>query len=96
MGRLSDAAGRALIPSGIVGALVFMGTIVYCADRLGWVVAIAIGWAPALLMAIIAGIGHAAVSAMIAMASCAASFAPGRAAKASASALPISGAANAS
>jgi hypothetical protein len=67
LGRLSDGLVRRLLASGMIGALVFMGTIIYCADRLGWAVAIAIGWAPALVMAIISMVGYAAVSAMVAV-----------------------------
>jgi hypothetical protein len=92
MGKLSDAAERMLLASAMIGALVFIGTIVYCADRLGWAIAIVIGWAPALVMAIISVVGYAAMAAIFAARSRWLSLTPAH--PASASAAPISGAAS--
>ena len=65
-GRLA-ALGGALRASGFAAALVFLGIIAYCADKLGWLVAIVIGWAPALLLALATMLGHLAVSAALAL-----------------------------
>ena len=42
----------------LVGAAVFAATLVYAIDRTGWVFGLVLGWAPALLMGLVAGLGN--------------------------------------
>lgn len=42
----------------LVGAAVFAATLVYAVDRTGWVLGLVLGWAPALLMGLLAGVGN--------------------------------------
>lgn len=46
----------------LVGAAVFGGTLVYLIDRIGWALGVILGLAPALLLGLLASVGHLVVA----------------------------------
>jgi hypothetical protein len=52
----------------LVGAIVIAGTLVFLADRIGWVLGVVLGLLPALLLGLTAMLGHLVVTLVLSLA----------------------------
>ena len=55
------ALAGSLRAAALVGAAVSAATLVYLIDRTGWALGLVVGWAPALLLGVVAALGHFAI-----------------------------------